>query len=147
MNCKVLIEARIENLYDLHEVNHGHRTAAEVRAVETDSAILDISVTTLCMPPSLIGQLGLQQYRPLPTRTETGIMESNVYGMALLTVQGREARVDVMEGPEGSPVRIGSVALGILDLVVASKGRRLIGNPEHGGEQMLEIWGSSTKIW
>ena len=38
------------------------------------------------------------------------------------------------------PVLIGQVPLELLDFVVDPKGRRLIGNPEHGGEQMIEMY-------
>jgi ABC-type tungstate transport system permease subunit len=34
---------------------------------------------------------------------------------------------------------IGQVALELMDWVVDPKGQRLIGNPEHGGEQMIDI--------
>ena len=35
---------------------------------------------------------------------------------------------------------IGQIALGCLDLVVDLSGRRLIGNPAHGGELMYEMY-------
>ena len=34
---------------------------------------------------------------------------------------------------------VGQVPLELMDWVVDPKGRRLIGNPEHGGVQMIEI--------
>jgi hypothetical protein len=38
-------------------------------------------------------------------------------------------------------VLIGQVPLELLDFVVDPRGQKLIGNPEHGGEQMIEIFG------
>jgi hypothetical protein len=38
-------------------------------------------------------------------------------------------------------VLIGQVPLEMLDFVVDPQSQRLIGNPEHGGEQMLELYG------
>jgi hypothetical protein len=42
--------------------------------------------------------------------------------------------------PDDCPVLIGQVPLEVLDFVVDPQGQRLIGNPAHGGEQILEIY-------
>jgi hypothetical protein len=46
----------------------------------------------------------------------------------------------VTEIPDDCPVLIGQVPLELLDFVVDPKGQRLIGNPAHGGEHMIEIY-------
>ena len=46
--------------------------------------------------------------------------------------------MDVMEVPDSVPVLIGQLPLGHLDLVIDSRNRRLIGNPAHGGEFLIE---------
>jgi hypothetical protein len=38
------------------------------------------------------------------------------------------------------PVVIGLVPLGAMDWVIDSEGGRLIGNPEHGGEWMYDLF-------
>jgi hypothetical protein len=48
--------------------------------------------------------------------------------------------VDVVALPEGSPVLIGQVPLELLDFVVDPENQRLIGNPAHGGVQMIEMY-------
>jgi hypothetical protein len=48
--------------------------------------------------------------------------------------------VDVGEIPDQFPVLIGQVPLELLDWVVDTKNRRLIGNPEHGGQQMIDVF-------
>ena len=45
---------------------------------------------------------------------------------------------DVIEVPESVSNLLGQVPLEVLDLVVDSKGRKLISKPAHGGEQMSE---------
>lgn len=45
---------------------------------------------------------------------------------------------DVIEVPESVSNLLGQVPLEVLDLVVDSKGRKLIPKPAHGGEQMSE---------
>ena len=44
------------------------------------------------------------------------------------------------ELPDDCPVLIGQVPLELLDFVVDPAGQRLIGNPEHGGEHVLELY-------
>ncbi len=42
--------------------------------------------------------------------------------------------------PDECPVLIGQIPLEALDFLVDPIGQRLIGNPEHGGEQMIEMF-------
>jgi len=44
-----------------------------------------------------------------------------------------------MEVPDEVPALIGQIPLEMLDFVIDPQSRRLIGNPAHGGEQMLEV--------
>ena len=49
-------------------------------------------------------------------------------------------RIDVAVVPEDCPVLIGQVGLELLDFVVDPKRQRLIGNPEHGGKFMHDMF-------
>jgi len=51
---------------------------------------------------------------------------------------GRKEIVDVIGIPESVPNLLGQIPLEVLDFVVDSKGQKLIPNPAHGGEQMVE---------
>ena len=57
-----------------------------------------------------------------------------------LHLRYRECTVDVSEVADGCPVLIGQVPLELLDFVVDPAGQRLIGNPAHGGEHIIEIY-------
>ncbi len=57
-----------------------------------------------------------------------------------LTIQERECVTDVLERPDECPVLIGQIPLEQLDFVVDLTGRRLIGNPAHGGEHVVELY-------
>jgi len=63
-----------------------------------------------------------------------------VYEAVRLTIQGRDMTLDPVEVPDDVPVLIGQIPLEMLDLVVDLQGRRLIGNPAHGGEHVLELY-------
>jgi len=62
-----------------------------------------------------------------------------MYGVVRLTIQGRDWNGDVSEVPDDGPVLIGQLPLEGLDLVDPI-GQRLIGNPEHGGEHIIELY-------
>ncbi len=38
------------------------------------------------------------------------------------------------------PVIVGQVPLELMDWVIDMKGQRLIGNPDHGGEDMIDVF-------
>jgi hypothetical protein len=81
---RVLTEAAIENLEDLHLVNRGMLPPDpdQVRRVTVSDALVDTGATLLSLPTWLIKQLGLRkQYSKRVTNT-SGIREVDVYGTA-----------------------------------------------------------------
>lgn len=59
--------------------------------------------------------------------------------MVRLTVQGRDCAVDVSEVSDKCPMLTGQIPLELLEFVVDPMGQRLIGNPAHRGEHMIEM--------
>ena len=47
---------------------------------------------------------------------------------------------DVIEVSDDCPVLVGQVPLELMDFVVDPAGQQLIGNPAHGGEQVVELY-------
>jgi predicted aspartyl protease len=137
---RVLTEATIENLGDLFDVQRGLRAPDDVRRIIVPDALVDTGATTLALPTRLVQQLGLTKSDEKRATTSVGINQVAVYEAVRLTLQGRFCSVDVVEVPDEVPVLIGQIPLEMLDLVVDPQGRRLAGNPAHGGEQMLELY-------
>jgi predicted aspartyl protease len=137
---RVTVKAKIENVAELMLAEQGRLPPDQVHRVEVNDALVDTGATALSMPKSLIDQLALIPFRSRTARTSAGLVTFRVYGGVRLTVQGRECHVDVIELPEGSPVLIGQVPLELLDFVVDPAHQCLIGNPAHGGEQMIEMY-------
>jgi clan AA aspartic protease len=137
---KVLVTARLENLQDLYAVQLGVRSADQVRSIEVTDALVDTGASSLMVPARLIAQLGLRPFRTRPARTPTGLVTMQVYEAVRLKIQGREFTCDVTEISDDSPVLVGQIPLEGLDFVVDPMGQRLIGNPEHGGEHMIELY-------
>jgi predicted aspartyl protease len=137
---RVLVTAKIENLEDLYLAKKGHLLAERVRQVEVQDALVDTGATGLSMPQRLIAQLGLEPLRTRRARTSVGMVVVRVFGAVRLTIQDRDCVCDVTDLPDDCPVLIGQVPLELLDFVVDPVGQRLIGNPAHGGEHIIELY-------
>lgn len=137
---KVIVSAKIENVIDLYEASRGQIANDQVRRVEVADAMVDTGATLLAMPKRMIEQLGITQIGTGRARTTVGLSTFGIYGPVRLTIQGRSCSVDVTEVAEECPVLIGYVPLELLDFVVDPKGQSLIGNPEHGGEFMFDMF-------
>lgn len=136
---KVLVTAKIENLFDVENRERGVMPPEEVRFVEVHDALVDIGATGLLLPRRLILQLGLRPYRTRPSRTIGGNVSLTMYSAVRLSIQGRDCLSDVAEIPDEFSVVVGQVPLELLDFVVDPNSQRLIGNPNHGGEHMIEV--------
>ena len=137
---KAFADAMIENLEDLYKVDQGTLALADVRRIEVGDALVDTGATILSMPKRLILELGLRPVRTRRARTTAGPVTVQIYGAVRLTIQGRDCLSDVSELPDDCPVLIGQIPLELLDFVVDPIGQRLIGNPEHGGEHIIELY-------
>ncbi len=137
---RILVTAKVESLPDLYMVEKGLLPPEQVRHLEVTNALVDTGAAILSMPKSLIDQLGLLPVRTRKARSSAGSVTLQIYGAVRLTIQGRDCLSDVAEVPEDCPVLIGQVPLELLDFVADAKNHRLIGNPEHGGEHMLDMY-------
>lgn len=137
---RVLVTATIENLFDVESREKGLLPAEQVRSVTVADALVDTGATTLLIPKRLIEQLGLRHYRTREARGIGGPVRMPMYGAVWLTIADRQCALDVGEVDNSFPILIGQAPLELLDLVVDSKARRLIGNPEHGGEHVIEAF-------
>jgi len=107
--------------------------------VTVSDALVDSGATTLGLPKQFIDQLGLTKQYEKRAMTAGGVRMMNVYGPVQVEIMGRLATVDPIEVPDGSPVLIGQMPLEMMDWVIDMSARKLIGNPAHGGEQILEM--------
>ena len=137
---KVVVSARIENQSDLIRVREGNLDPDKVRNLEIPDALVDTGATLLSLPRRFITHLGLIRYRTRTARTAVGIVSFGIYEPVRLIVLERDCYVEVAEIPHECPVLIGQIPLELLDFVVDPAGGKLIGNPDHGGEQMIDMF-------
>jgi clan AA aspartic protease len=135
---RVVVEARVENLKDLWEIERGMRAAADARSVTISDALVDTGATGLSLPAKYVRQLGLAKVRTRTLRTANGPRDATMYEAVRLTIQGRDCVVEVTEVHDDVPTLVGQIPLESLDFVVDPCGQRLIGNPAHGGEWTWE---------
>ncbi len=133
---KVLIKIKLTNLFDLG-ARHRKLSTAKPREVEVE-ALVDTGATRLYLKPSVIRALGLEKLDTVITQTSNGPAKRDVYEPVRLEVKGRYGNFDVVGVGENVPNLLGQIPLEYLDFVVDSKHRKLIPNPEHGGQQMSE---------
>jgi clan AA aspartic protease len=137
---RVRTEVTVENMGDLWGVKSGIRSPDEVRRLIVKDALVDTGATTLALPTRLIQQLGLNKVTEKRVTSSKGSHRVNIYDAVRVTIMDRFCTVDVMEVPDEVPVLVGQIPLEMLDLVVDPQGGRLIGNPAHGGEHVLELY-------
>jgi predicted aspartyl protease len=101
-------------------------------------ALVDAGAACLSAPKRIIENVGRVPHGTCRLRTANGTIERNVYGGVRLTIQDRDFLCDVTEVPDDCAVLIGQIPLEGIDFVVDPVGRRLIGNPAHGGVAMHE---------
>jgi predicted aspartyl protease len=137
---RVVVKAEVESLEDLLRERRGEITRDQIRRLVIDDALVDTGATSLSMPRRMIEALGLLPFRKRVARTTSGLREFSVYGAVRLVIDGRECSCDVTELDDDCPVLIGQVPLELLDFLVDPARQRLIGNPAHGGQQMLDMY-------
>ena len=128
----------LENLKDLYAVELGAINSEDVRRITIENALVDTGATGLCLPTSLIHQLGLTPIRNIRAQTANGTIERTVYSQVKYTVLERSDFITVTNLPEDAPVLVGHMILEALDLCLDIQ-NGLIYNPAHDGEWMIKI--------
>ena len=136
---RVTASVQIENVFDTYRVRQGDLMPEDIRRADVAEALVDTGATGLSLPKSMIQQLGLMPIRTRRAVTIDAIKEIATYGAVRLTLDGRDCVCDVSEISDDCPVLIGQVPLELMDFIVDPGLRKLIANPAHGGEHILEL--------
>ena len=94
----------LENLKDLHLAEAGFLNREDVRRLTVEDALVDTGATGLCLPKSLIEQLGLTPIRNIRVQTANGPAERTFYSEVKYTVLERSHSIQVTDLPEDAPV-------------------------------------------
>lgn len=101
--------------------------------------LVDTGVAMLCLPIDLIEKLGLVERHSREVMTANGKAQRRVYSPVRIIVGDREADMNVMELPLGTPPLMGYLVLETLDLYPDPKNQRLTGNPALDGKMVMDL--------
>ncbi|HUI62694.1 MAG TPA: retroviral-like aspartic protease family protein [Steroidobacteraceae bacterium] len=135
---KIVQKARLENSADMAAVLAGKIKPGKVRAADVE-LLVDTGAAMLCLTPSVIENLGLHKLHERDVITGNGIVKRYVYEPVRIRIRDREADLNVMEVPAGTPPLLGYLPLEALDLYPNPKKRVLEGNPQYDGKMVTDL--------
>ena len=135
---KIIQRAHLENSADLVAARAGRLTREGVRS-EMVELLVDTGAAMLCLTPKVIEKLGLHKTHERDVITGNGVAKRAVYEPVRIRIRDREADLNVMEVPAGTPLLLGYLPLEALDLYPNPKKRILEGNPQYGGKMVTDL--------
>lgn len=122
---QVFIDFEVENSRDSDDVSAGEMPAPDVRQSRLRDVLMDTGATHLCLPADTIRALGLRLVREVPVSVATGVETRNLYRNALVRYEDREATVECIELPIGSPPLLGALPMEGLGIAPDLQNRRV----------------------
>jgi len=124
---KVIEKIKLTNVFDVS------------KSVEIE-AVIDSGVTMLALPQDVVDRLALRKHRETKVRYANNQYEDkSIYGVVEVELAGRTGNFDVLAERTGATPLVGQVVLEILDLLIDTKGRKLIPNPLSPEMPMMEL--------
>lgn len=136
---RVVVDVIVENFSDVERADRGEIEPAAIRRT-TVSALVDSGATFLCLPRPAIESLGLSFLMHKRSKTVTGEIDLGIYAAARVTVQDRACVTQIMELPDDRQPLLGQIPLEMMDWWIDPTNQRLVGNPEHGGQWLAEVF-------
>ncbi len=136
---RIVVDMHVDNADDLSLLALGKLPGGQVRNLDVQ-ALVDTGSHYVSLTTSDITVLGLRPVRRRQARTAAGLIIQQICSAVRITVQGRDCLSEVAELPDGSPALLGQLPLESLDFWIDMTNGRLAGNPEHGGEWILDAF-------
>jgi predicted aspartyl protease len=136
---KVTTTITVSNQIDQTLAERGFIKADEIRTVTLHDVLVDTGATRLCLPATVISQLGLTVQGEADVKTATGIEKVRIFKAITLTIGGREGIFNCIELPADSDPLIGVIPLEDLGLEPDLQNQRLRLLPMEGKETYLTV--------
>jgi predicted aspartyl protease len=136
---RTMEKVKIHHFGDMLKAQEGTIAESDIRTVEVE-AIADTGAAYLCLPPSVIQQLGLTYSYSRSVKTANGIVERRIFSGAFITIKERFEQMSVMENDQQTPPLIGYLVMEALDFVVDPKSKAMIPNPANDGKWMTDLY-------
>jgi clan AA aspartic protease len=135
---KIIQVANLTNSADAIAVRSGSLSKSKVRQTQVEF-LVDTGAAMICLTPDVIEQLGLHKTHERDVITANGQVKRGIYEPVKIQIFDREADLNVMEVPTGTPLLLGYLPLEALDLYPNPKERKLEGNPKYDGKMVVDL--------
>jgi hypothetical protein len=136
---KVMTKIKITSYDSLRDYKKGIIDSDRIKNVELNDVLVDSGASMLCLNKELIELLDLEFLKTVKVNVADGVVERGIYGPVVYEIQGKVARGDVLELAHPKiKALIGQIPLEQLDFLINPASNRLITNPEHDGELILD---------
>ncbi|MBE9009540.1 retroviral-like aspartic protease [Pseudanabaenaceae cyanobacterium LEGE 13415] len=136
---KVTTTITVTNISDSLRAEEGELETDSIRTVTLDRVLVDTGATLLCLPSSVIEQLGLRVQREVAVSTATGIQSARIFRGVHLTILGRDGIFDCLELPGGQDALLGVIPLETMGLEPDLQNRCLRALPMSPEQTYLSI--------
>jgi predicted aspartyl protease len=139
MMGKVFTTITVTNRADQILARNGVIPEANIRSITLQNVLADTGATMLCLPASVIEQLGLELAREVTAETAMGIGSARIFQDAKLSISGRDGTFECLELPGGGSALLGVIPLEAMGLEPDLKNQTLKVLPIEATETYLTI--------
>jgi clan AA aspartic protease len=137
---RVLVSAKLSNVFDQERAQAGELDPREVRSMEVEG-LVDTGATLMVLPQYIIEGLGVPLVREVTVTYANGRKaQRGVARGIVVEILGRDAVVDAIVEPDATTVLIGQVPLEVMDLVIDPKRASLGPRPESPDSPLIELY-------
>ncbi|NJL11109.1 MAG: aspartyl protease [Calothrix sp. SM1_7_51] len=113
---QVITTLNVTNHIDEILAERGFLSKEEVRSLTLTNVLVDTGATLLCLPSSVITQLGLVQRGEASIQTTAGLQQGRIFKDVELSIEGRQSTFDCLELTEVTYALLGVLPMQRLGL-------------------------------
>jgi predicted aspartyl protease len=136
---QVITTLNLTNQIDQILAERGFISPEEVRSVTLTNVVVDTGATLLCLPSSVITQLGLVQRGEASVETAAGLQKGRILKNVELSIEGRQSTFDCLELTEVPYALLGVIPMQILGLEPDLKNHKLRLLPMNSEQSYLTV--------
>ncbi|OCR01330.1 aspartyl protease [Oscillatoriales cyanobacterium USR001] len=136
---KIITTLTVTNRADQNVAGRGFMPSEQIRSVTLNNVLVDTGATTLCLPASIIAQLGLELLKEVDVETANGIGKARIFRDATIVLCDREGTFECLELPGGMNPLLGVIPLEALGIELDLKNQQLVTLPISPTQTYLTI--------
>ncbi|WP_392531082.1 aspartyl protease family protein [Nostoc sp. C117] len=137
---QVIVTLTVTNRIDLVLAQRGFISLNEVHSFALDNVLVDTGATLLCLPASIISQLGLVQGGKAQVETAAGVQQGRIFQDVELSIGERQGTFDCLELTEVPYALLGVTPMEVLGLEPDLKNRKLRILPMNTERRYVKIY-------